>query len=82
MAKQEDTHLRVMKQGIALAIRESATGLERVAGKLDRVFEGLDAKKLPEYQTALQAIKAYKTALVAQFERKYKESARESAPSS
>ena len=74
MAKQEDENLEVMTRGMKRAIRHSTTNIETVTGNLNAHFKGLDANKFPEYQKALDAIKAYEQALVKEFTKKYKES--------
>ncbi len=74
MDKQKDSNLEVMTHGMKFAIDHSASNIETVTTKLNSHFDGLNADKLPEYKTAIDAIKAYQEALVAHFVKKYNES--------
>ncbi len=74
MAKETDSALKFMTGGIGLSLEQSVTHIETVTRFLDNHFEGLEASKLPEYQRAIDALRAYQEALVAHFSRKYNES--------
>ena len=51
--------------------------IETPTEKLDRHFEGLNLKSLPEYQTAIEALKKYSSAAAEHFERVYNSSLEE-----
>jgi len=76
MTKKEDHEnfvLEVMVGGIRIALNHSVTNIERVTEYFDEQFEGLNARKLPEYKKALSAIKKYEAAFVKHFTKKYNE---------
>lgn len=49
----------------------SPRDLESRTENLDRHFEGLDLKSLPEYQVAIDAIESYQKAAVTRFDSEY-----------
>ncbi len=74
MKTQKDSTLRFMIQGIEFSIGRCETDLRTVTEFLDKHFEGLEAKRLPEYQKAIDSIRNYQEALSKHFDIKYKES--------
>ncbi len=77
MAKFTDRDQKALVKGVRMAIEESSRNLERVAGNINRNFERitppLRLDKLPEYQTALDAIKKYSEAVISEMNRRYRE---------
>lgn len=73
MVGEKDSNLEVMVNAIKIAIKSSATSLNHVTNSLNKKYNGLNADQLPEYQKALDAIKAYKKALIERFSENYKE---------
>ncbi len=74
MENQNDSPLKFMTRGIRVSVDRCETDLKTVTEFLDRHFEGLEAEQLPAYRNAVEAIQAYKEALVSHFNKKYQES--------
>ena len=73
MTDKEDSTLKVMTRAMKSAVEHSAKNIKTVTRNLENRFEGLDAHQLPEYQKALDAIRAYQSAFVEHFTKKYNE---------
>ena len=70
--EEKDHALEVLVRSMKNYINHSTLRIETIARKLDENFEELEATKLPEYQAAIDAIKAYQEALASHFTEKYK----------
>ena len=77
--KSSDEGHKAMVRGIRMAIGSSK--LETVVRVINSFFKGLNPPlkldQLPEYQKALDAIKAYSEAVVSELDRRYKEDSKE-----
>ena len=73
MAENKDQTLTTLTGGTSIAIQHAATSIENITTYLDESLHGLEASKLPEYRQAIDAIQAYKNALVQRMIDKSKE---------
>jgi hypothetical protein len=74
MPKKIDLSMKKFIRSTLHSFNTCVSDLETVTEFYDSQFEGLDAKKLPEYEAAINAIRAYKEAFARNFEKKYRES--------
>lgn len=74
---EKDSNLEIMVRGLRSMLLSTENSIEEIARSLDRSGLGLNASQLPEYQKAIDAINAYKEALVEHFTKKYNEPERQ-----
>jgi len=80
MNEEEKNKLDVLVGVIKKRLGEDRTSIENLTSFFDNTFTDLNAKNLPEYQKAIDAVCTYQEAFAKHFTNKYSESISQKTP--